>query len=234
MRTLLPASGPGAAARRTYSSTRWGSGAFAFPSSTSGGMIPTIPSRYSMFLRTAGFSYITWCMAGQIVIGMPAPRAVVRTVETGVSSIPLASLPRVLAVAGYTMTPSARPLSAIRMCSRSPVRLVTTSLPVAHRRYSALISPRAAWLATQVTLAPCRISSLARSTALYAATLPATHRTSLLPRSPSPREPVMSSDGWGPLTRPLGLRARETWIRGRRTRTPSPRRRSPRRGCGTS
>ena len=62
-----------------------------------------------MFRRTAGFSYIDSCMAGHTTIGIFEPSATVSTVDTGASSIPFASLPIVLAVAGYTITMSDLP-----------------------------------------------------------------------------------------------------------------------------
>ena len=48
------------------------------------------------------------CIASAITIGIPEPNPTVRTVLTGVSSIPLANLPRVLAVPGYTIIKSDR------------------------------------------------------------------------------------------------------------------------------
>ena len=43
------------------------------------------------------------CIAKAITIGIFDPNPTVSTVEMGVSSIPLANLPRVFAVDGYTM-----------------------------------------------------------------------------------------------------------------------------------
>ncbi len=49
------------------------------------------------------FWYIASCIAGAIIIGTPAPNAMDSTEVTGVSSIPFANLPIVLAVHGYTI-----------------------------------------------------------------------------------------------------------------------------------
>jgi len=81
------------------------------------------------------------------------------------------------------------------MCSKSPVSLVITGLPVAHLKYAGCISFVAASLATHVTEAPCRINSLASSIDLYAATLPVIHKTIFLPLSSTPSDPTISKEG---------------------------------------
>ena len=59
-----------------------------------------------MFFLTAAFSYIERCIAKPMIIGIFEPNATVRTVEIGVSSIPVASFPKVFAVDGYTISKS--------------------------------------------------------------------------------------------------------------------------------
>ncbi len=94
----------------TWPATCSGSDTFALPSIICGPTNSTPFSLRNCMLRsTAGFPYIDSCMAGHTTIGMPEPNATVSTADTGVSSIPFASLPRVLAVAGYTMTRSDLP-----------------------------------------------------------------------------------------------------------------------------
>ena len=56
--------------------------------------------RNEIFFFTAAFSYIDACIAKAIRIGVLDPNPTVSTVEIGVSSIPFASFPNVLAVAG--------------------------------------------------------------------------------------------------------------------------------------
>ena len=56
--------------------------------------------RNKIFFLTAAFSYIDACIAKAIRIGVLDPNPTVNTVEIGVSSIPFASFPNVLAVAG--------------------------------------------------------------------------------------------------------------------------------------
>ena len=53
-----------------------------------------------MFLRIAAFSYMDRCIARPITIGILEPNATVRIVDIGVSSIPVASFPKVFAVDG--------------------------------------------------------------------------------------------------------------------------------------
>ena len=57
-------------------------------------------SSFSRFAFTAGFLYIESCIAGAMATGIPDPRATVANEVTGVSSMPLAILDTVLAVAG--------------------------------------------------------------------------------------------------------------------------------------
>ena len=63
-------------------------------------MLTPQEARVSRLRDTAGFSIIMPCMAGAMAMGMPPPRATVAMVVTGVSSMPLAILETVLAVAG--------------------------------------------------------------------------------------------------------------------------------------
>ena len=53
-----------------------------------------------MFAETAGLLYMESCIAGAMATGIPDPRATVAKDVTGVSSMPLASLDTVFAVAG--------------------------------------------------------------------------------------------------------------------------------------
>ena len=72
------------------------------------------------FFSTAGLPSMYPCMAGATATGIPLPRATVAIVVTGVSSMPLAILEIVLAVAGYTRKRSASEGSPrYLMCSRS-------------------------------------------------------------------------------------------------------------------
>ena len=87
----------------TYSNTSSGSGAFALPSIICGLINSILFFRNSIFFFTAEFSYIDSCIARHITIGIFEPNPTVNTVETGVSSIPFASFPKVFAVAGYTI-----------------------------------------------------------------------------------------------------------------------------------
>ena len=80
------------------------------PSSRTGAANSTpLSSRNATFLPTAALRYMDSCMASPATIGIPAPRPTVRTVETGASSMPFASLPIVLAVAGYATIASDLP-----------------------------------------------------------------------------------------------------------------------------
>ena len=74
---------------------------FALPSETRGPMNVTPHSlSLAMLAETAGLVYMESCMAGAMATGMPDPRATVAKDVTGVSSMPLASLDTVFAVAG--------------------------------------------------------------------------------------------------------------------------------------
>ena len=97
--------------------------------------------------------------------GIFEPIATVATVVTGVSSIPQAIFPIVLAVAGAMRTRSTLSgvLPASLMCSSFPVSSVTTLLPVAHSKSSIPTIFSVAGVTTAYTSAPCRINSLAMS-----------------------------------------------------------------------
>ena len=75
------------------------------------------------------------CMAGTTATGLPLPRAVVAKVVTGVSSMPQAILPMVLAVAGAMSSRSAWPPTPQNCtCSTRPVISVITGWAVAYSR----------------------------------------------------------------------------------------------------
>ena len=107
---LFPARSPGPRSLSTSQTIAALSAILALPSSRRGSISKTpMPRRASRFRSTAGWRYMASCMAGTTATLLPLPKAVVAKVVTGVSSMPQAILPMVLAVAGATRSMSASP-----------------------------------------------------------------------------------------------------------------------------
>jgi len=136
IRILFPLRSAGPSSLSTSCTTRWLSANLALPSSMRGSMRATpISLRICRFRMTAGWRYMASCMAGTTATGLPLPRAVVAKVVTGVSSMPLAILPMVLAVAGATRKRSAfPPTPQNKTCSTRPVISVITGWVEAYSR----------------------------------------------------------------------------------------------------
>ena len=136
MTILFPARSPGPKSLSISQTIEALSAILALPSSRRGSMSRTpICRRVSRFRSTAGWRYMASCMAGTTATGLPLPRAVVANVVTGVSSMPQAILPMVLAVAGATSSRSAAPPTPQNWtCSTLPVISRITELPLAYSR----------------------------------------------------------------------------------------------------
>ncbi len=113
-------------------------------------------------------------MDGTNTIGVPYPKAVIKSVLIGLSAILYAILLITLAVAGATRIKSAR---AYLTCSILPEIFKTTSCPVANSMAYGWIISHAPSLIKHLTLISCLLSSLASLTASTAATLPVTQST---------------------------------------------------------
>jgi hypothetical protein len=87
----------------TNCTTRSAEITFALSSDIDGSSIDT-PNDFNFWIFSVMmiFSYIASCIAGAITIGILDPKPTLNTVVTGLSSIPFANFPKVLAVHGYT------------------------------------------------------------------------------------------------------------------------------------